>query len=489
MRSILVAGSRARLARFASAGLCIAASWASPLAMPNVARSATVTLEPKASPTPGDGPPSGADIVRFKAGPGERNVVSAQFAWQPGEGTWTITDSNAPVTAVEPCRSVDAHMVVCTAAEDHYIDQAEFELGDLDDLLHSTSPTGEAIGVLVARGGSGDDELVGGSDVNTLEGGDGNDLVRAGDLAEFNGLNGGPGNDRLLGSRRSDTLDGGGGSDQIFGGGGDDQMTDGDRDGAVGDAAPGPDLLDGGSQGCCLAPRGDRVIYRNRTGSVRVDLGDEAPDGEPGEGDVLRGIESIEGGRGDDLLVGDDRGNALIGSGGHDRLRGRGGRDTLTPGQGGSELSCGPGLDVAAPEGSTDVLDHDCERIDVSRRGLFFDSPLRSAPRMLGTGAFAYRIGCSEDDSDGESNYAYDLCRGKVQVREATGQRRPLAGGGFPAGHWARRTVVLALTPLGRRLASRRSVLRVTMRIDLHSKPWGSPWSTDAMRWTVRMRL
>jgi Ca2+-binding RTX toxin-like protein len=128
-------------------------------------------------------------------------------------------------------------------------------------------------------------------------------------------------------------------------------MTDGDRDDAVGDAAPGPDLLDGGSDGCCLILPGDRVSCRGRTAPISVDLADEKADGEAGEGDILRGIESVEGGSGDDQLLGNDRGNAFIGRIGSDRLVGRGGDDTLVPGRGGGPIACSDGSDVVNQPG------------------------------------------------------------------------------------------------------------------------------------------
>jgi hypothetical protein len=86
---------------------------------------------------------------------------------------------------------------------------------------------------------------------------------------------------------------------------------------------------------------GDRVTYATRTAPLRVDLADAAADGEAGEGDTLLNIESVEGGSGDDQLLGDDGRNSLFGGRGRDRLAGRGGGDTLLSGFGGGTLSCG----------------------------------------------------------------------------------------------------------------------------------------------------
>src|SRR4051812_47632844 len=77
--------------------VCVAACSAL-LAVPMASSASSVTLRPQGPPTQGE-PPSGADVLYFEAASGERNVVSAQFAWEPREGTWTITDSEAVLDA------------------------------------------------------------------------------------------------------------------------------------------------------------------------------------------------------------------------------------------------------------------------------------------------------------------------------------------------------------------------------------------------------
>jgi RTX calcium-binding nonapeptide repeat (4 copies) len=151
----------------------------------------------------------------------------------------------------------------------------------------------------ISTTGSVDDRTDGAVESVHADGGDGDDVISsaAGFLDE---ISGGAGDDRLFGGggldAQEDLLNGGGGHDELHGRGGDDDLDDGDRDGASGEAAPGPDLLDGG--------RGsDRVSYDARRAPVSVNLargsgsGSGSGSGERGEGDTLASIEGVFGGR------------------------------------------------------------------------------------------------------------------------------------------------------------------------------------------------
>ena len=98
------------------------------------------------------------------------------------------------------------------------------------------------------------------------------------------------------------------------------------------------------------------VSYATRTAGVSVTENGLADDGEAGEGDdVGFGIESAEGGSGDDVLVGGPELHILDGNAGDDRLvggprddilTGDAGDDALLGGDGDDELPAGPGADV-----------------------------------------------------------------------------------------------------------------------------------------------
>jgi hypothetical protein len=480
--------SFARAVRLAGVVWLVAAVCAPLLAMPSTSRASITMLRPK--PASQDGLPARADVLHYEAAPGERNVVSTRFDLDGEEGVWTIQDTGAQMVAVAPCRKSDVHIVICTAREGRFIESAQLELGDLPDAWRSVTPTSGGSDLRV-HGGPGDDELVGGVYAAALDGGDGNDLVVGGGSGDR--LDGGPGDDRLLGGPRRDVLDGGGGRDEIMGGGGDDQMTDGDRDDAVGDAGPGPDLLDGGPdlldrggqrrlEGCCL---GDRVSYRGRRAPVSVDLGGDAPAGEAGEGDVLRGTESVDGGHGDDQLLGNHDQNALSGEAGRDRLVGRGRSDWLEPGAGGGPIACGGGRDIVLVRSSEDELDAECEFVDSER--LLLAYTVSAYPRDRGRGELTARAACPLDE---DAIRAIVRCAGDVQLREARGDRRLLARGAFPPARKGRRTVLLRLTELGARLGTRRRGVRATVHLEVSQRdPPYFERTSAAIRWGIQLKL
>ncbi|MDP3261459.1 MAG: calcium-binding protein [Tabrizicola sp.] len=132
-------------------------------------------------------------------------------------------------------------------------------------------------------------------------------------------LNGADGNDRLIGGGGADTLIGGNGNDNLNGG-------------------PGADRLEGG------AGR-DRASYRDAVAGVVVDLVAAALNTGEAAGDVLVGIEEVEGSQLADSLRGDSLANVLFGLAGDDVLAGLGGNDTLWGGDGDDTLWGGAGAD------------------------------------------------------------------------------------------------------------------------------------------------
>lgn len=83
-------------------------------------------------------------------------------------------------------------------------------------------------------GGRGDDSLAGGAGNDTISGRDGDDMMRGGSGSDLlsggrgeDSINGGAGNDRIFGGDGNDQLNGGGGVDRISGGNGNDQILGG----------------------------------------------------------------------------------------------------------------------------------------------------------------------------------------------------------------------------------------------------------------------
>ena len=105
--------------------------------------------------------------------------------------------------------------------------------------------------------------------------------------------------------------------------------------------------------------------------------------------------------------------------------------DFLTSGgTGGERIACGAAEDVIwGPVNSNVYLRADCER--------FNSVPIVDAPyphhkqRSL-----SYSISCPADEEDGV--FVYE-CSGSFRIREAAGQRRPLATATFGLGKWRER--------------------------------------------------
>ena len=147
------------------------------------------------------------------------------------------------------------------------------------------------------------------------------------------------GTDLLRGSNRRDLLDGGPGNDTLRGGDGRDSFFGGEGDDLLhgGLNGDGPDTFIGG-------PGTDTVTYAF-AGAVTVTIFDpanvtasEAPDGEPGEGDVVQGdVENVTGGASGDTLTGNNLANRIDRSLGDDTIAGRDGR--TVPGRRGDDAT------------------------------------------------------------------------------------------------------------------------------------------------------
>ncbi|SNY52511.1 Hemolysin-type calcium-binding repeat-containing protein [Paractinoplanes atraurantiacus] len=155
--------------------------------------------------------------------------------------------------------------------------------------------------------------------------------------------NGGLGNDTLLGGTGPDLLIGAGGNDGMTGRAGLDTLlgqAGNDTANALA-VADGRDVFSGGVGN-------DTTSYANRGARVVVTLNGAANDGAPGELDNnLADVENINGGRGNDLLVGNAVANRINGNLGNDTLNGLAGNDTLTGGFGNDTSIGGLGNDTA----------------------------------------------------------------------------------------------------------------------------------------------
>jgi len=274
------------------------------------------------------------------AAPGEANRITVRGG---GGSDVIVRDDGAQVTAGAGCRLLDQATAACPR------NSVMVRAGDGDDeILAETGVPPTAVSL-----GPGDDRSTG---VSRAGGDEGSDVLQAGD--DPVSLGGGPGDDVLVGSPADDTLSSGPGADILRGEGGDDVVNVSDialdaLGSPIANQTFGDDRTDGG-------PGRDELSYFYRSTGVVVRLADGEPEGGPHERDMVTGFEDVEGGNGDDLIVGDAGPNRIDSGFGSDRLAGLGGDDELRGGPGVNDhtvLRGGDGDDVLRASGAARLFD------------------------------------------------------------------------------------------------------------------------------------
>jgi serralysin len=197
---------------------------------------------------------------------------------------------------------------------------------------------------------------------DTVSGGNGNDTISA--LGGNDVLNGDAGNDVLNGDDGNDTLTGGAGTDTYNGGNGDDTFV-------VSGTNDQSDTFNGGAGTDTILVAGGSVLTLNgfnaTTASIEVWQGN-------GQGVVgttaansfnfsgltgVTGLSYVDGGSGNDTIVGSNVADDLRGGVGNDALTGGEGNDILTGGAGTDTINGGGGDDrivMAGTDGQSDTI-------------------------------------------------------------------------------------------------------------------------------------
>ncbi len=187
------------------------------------------------------------------------------------------------------------------------------------------------------NGSASADILIGYAGADTIDGGGGSDTVLYSDTTKsvVVTLDGDQPVTVVVDGVDSDTISnienvtGGGGNDELTGDGGDNVLVGGGG-GDVLQGMGGKDVLDGDAGN-------DTVVYSDTSEAVVLALKAGA-DAKAFVGgafqDIVRNVENITGGDGDDILSGDGAANRLIGGAGNDVLAGLGGKDELDGGSG-----------------------------------------------------------------------------------------------------------------------------------------------------------
>jgi Ca2+-binding RTX toxin-like protein len=242
-------------------------------------------------------------------------------------GAWLVREEPLPVSAGEGCVAVTPSEARCPIED---TPRSLVVVGSPQDDTIEVDPNMPPYVSALLRGEEGDDELIGGSGEDTLEG----DIYTGSPLGDT--LLGRGGNDALV---NGGALYGGAGSDLLIARTcADEQLTGGAGVDSVSFARDGVETPEfalratlGGS--AVLLPTSARE--RERECAV--------PPEDPTH--IDSSVERIEGSRHDDILIGDSSINTLLGRGGDDVLIGRSGADNLVGGADHDRLFGDGGID------------------------------------------------------------------------------------------------------------------------------------------------
>ena len=208
-----------------------------------------------------------------------------------------------------------------------------------------------------ARGGRGNDTIIGNDVVNTLIGNEGDDTIYGNSGSDI--INGGDGADRLYGGHGWDEMAGGNGVDFLWGGNGSDVLSGGAANDTL-YGEDGDDLLRGEADNDALfGGRGnDRIFGDLGVDKIYGEDGNDTLFGGDGEDEIRGGIgnDEINGDFGSDLLFGEGGDDVMLGGAGWDLLYGGDGNDRLSGGNGNDFLHGGFGKDTLTGDAGNDVF-------------------------------------------------------------------------------------------------------------------------------------
>ena len=321
-------------------------------------------------------------------------------------------------------------------------------------------PSGAAVAFtipVIIEGGSGNDQIKAGDAADTINGGEGNDKISGGggdDTLHGNAgndsLDGGLGDDWLYGDDGDDRLTGGAGADHAYGGAGDDSLVGGPGSNqSLAEPGAAPDLGDylygQGGADTLNGGWGDDWLYGDA--DLGADLDSACVGLVSGANALDNGIDILGGDDGDDYLFGGNEADQIEGGPGSDWLCGNGGDDRLQgdpagPSGGNDTLNGGDGDDILSGSAGNDDLYGGSQNDDLFG-GDGLDRLYGNAGSDLligdegrtGTQTPAERLALSRDDFIVQLTLTYPPSSGNIQCdqvaanRTETGNADCLAGG------------------------------------------------------------
>ncbi len=280
------------------------------------------------------------------------------FVNQGGTDNWQVTgtslgDSFSPALGDDRLYGLDGpDFMIGSGGRDALYggNQNDFLIGDASGQRGALAPPGQDF----LDGGDGDDTLLGYGNDDVLLGGEGADQLLGDDYPEESV--------RWIGH---DYLDGGAGNDLLFGGLGEDVLLGGDGN----DELRGDNVNGGGWNDISVDQNSQQISIFNPTGRptrATANGGADYLDGGTGNDTLIGdgGNDILSGGADDDQLYGDDFADDqafYFSQPGDDVLDGGAGDDLLAAGDGADSLSGGAGIDTLFGDKGDDVLDGGAE--------------------------------------------------------------------------------------------------------------------------------
>ncbi|TFL15954.1 calcium-binding protein [Jannaschia formosa] len=191
-------------------------------------------------------------------------------------------------------------------------------------------------------GETGNDSILGDQGTDDLFGGEGDDTLESGAADSFGGA------DELFGEAGNDVLIGGIYA-RLYGGDGSDSLTGGAR----AEGGLGADAITAGPTGTSTTTT---ALSHSSDAAVRIDPTANAASDGHASGDVLIGVDNLDGSDFGDLLRGNGARNSLHGRGGNDTIEGMDESDFLFGGDGSDLIEGGAGDDIVTGGPGADTL-------------------------------------------------------------------------------------------------------------------------------------